>query len=113
MIKFISTPNKEPFITESDFPETTVEISAESIVTPEQLGNMLLDFARAIGFHESLVERFSSEYNPCEGCEIVAELREKEKEEFANSVKDDKLVWVPDPDGEDSSSSDCIEGESV
>ena len=98
MIKFINTPDKlRPFV-DSDFPDLTVEISSEDAVTVEQLGNMLVNFALAIGFSESAVARFSSEYNHCEGCELV------ENDVVEVEVKSS---W---PEPNDENKSDEIEG---
>lgn len=116
MIKFIRTTPKQQFFNGVRVP--CVEIYTEDDLSIDELADMFCDFARAIGFHEDSVRDVFMREHSCEGCEYIEKASEKEEaeanEKFANAIKDKKLVWVPDPDGDDNSSAedptDEIEG---
>ena len=115
MIKFISTPNKERRFISPDVPDITVEMSTEDVLSLDNLGDMFCDFARAIGFSDEVVERFSSFYDRCEGCELI-EMRAKLDAGFTGQANlEGGIVWTPSPDGTDPTAAedDEITGEPV
>lgn len=118
MIKFISTPPKDRPLTFSNTEtlDTTVEVSTEQDgASVDILLEMFCSFLLAIGYPSKSVEEISPSYNPCSGCEFVAELNgihdKWENGYTANIDGTGNLVWVPDPDGVDPDAK--IEGEPI